>query len=302
MPPRHPDPLPEPLEGVPFTTRMARSHSVGVGRLRNQDLDGRVYGVRATRGTSDDLVGKCRMYTVRLPEQTFFSHSTAARLLGIPLPSRLERLTNLHVTVEAPARAPHADGILGHSRVVHPTDVVTGEYALRVSSPARTFCEMGTALRLEDLVAVVDHLINKDRALATRSELAERVAAGDRITRSRHLSAALELADDRAESPPESRLRVLCVLAGLPRPFANYEVSHTASSRRFRLDLAWPELKIAIEYHGDYHREPEQWRRDLTRKSHLEADGWIVLELNAADMRDPDILASRIRATFARRR
>jgi len=241
------------------------------------------------------------MFAARVSPEVFFSHSTAARVLGIPVPWRLERLTALHVTIAAPTRAPHAAGIIGHSRPVFDDDVVTAGEGLRVSSPARIFCEMASVLALGDLVAVADHIIHRRRPLASRSELAARISAGDRISRSRKLVAALELADDRAESAPESRLRVVCISAGFPRPLANHEVIDPLTGRTLRLDLAWPDLKIAIEYHGDYHRAPDQWRRDMTRKSHLEADGWIVVELNADDLRDSPAVVARIAAAFARR-
>src|SRR5690606_35632822 len=63
-----------------------------------------------------------------------------------------------------------------------------------------------------------------------------------------------------------------------------------------RVDLAYPELKIAIEYDGDGHRsDREQWRRDIRRQRELERRGWIVIHLTQADLDDPDAFLTHLR-------
>jgi very-short-patch-repair endonuclease len=39
-----------------------------------------------------------------------------------------------------------------------------------------------------------------------------------------------------------------------------------------------------LEYQGGHHQDPEQWRKDVTRRAALEADGWTVLEIAADDV------------------
>jgi hypothetical protein len=299
MSPRQSGALPEPLRSTVFTTSTAARHGVGPERFRGKDLAERIHGVRSTLDADDKFRVRCRMFAARLPDGVFFSHSTAARLLGVPLPPWLGRLAFLHVTIEAPKRAPHAKGIRGHSRLVLPGDVITMPDGLAVSSPARVLCEMAAVLTLPDLVAVADHIIH--HRLVTLGELADRTEARDRISRSRLLPIALSHADDRAESRPESLVRMYCVLAGLPRPVANHEIVNPATGRHVRFDLAWPDRKVAIEYHGDLHRERNQWRKDLTRKAQLEAAGWIIIEVNADDLRSPQEIVARVLAAFGRR-
>jgi hypothetical protein len=298
--PHRSSPLPPALLGATFQTAAAGQHGVTSKRLRSRDLDARVYGVRAPAGATDQLIGRCRAFAARLPPDAFFSHSTAARLLGAPIPLRLERLTQVHVTVESPTRAPHARGIYGHSRRLTTGDVaeVAG---LRVSSPERVWCEMAGVLGIPDLVALTDYLIHRGRRLTTTTALAERLAFGDRISRSARLKPAPELSDDRAESRPESHLRVACVWAGLPAPSVNHEIADTETGRGYRLDLAWPDLKFALEYQGDGHRTREQWRRDMSRRERLRVAGWTILELNADDLRDHAALVRLIRAALASR-
>lgn len=280
--------------------REARTAGVTDKRLRSADLDRRVHGVRAPRDSLADLERRCLAFAVRLSPDAFVSHATAARLLGIPLPGRLETLDAVHVSVAAPARAPHASGLIGHSRHVAPGDVMTLSSGLRISAPARLWCELAPSLDLLDLVAATDHLIHRRRPLVSPARLGERLELGDRLAQSRRLREALTLSDDRSESRPESRLRVCCLRAGLPVSSVNHELVDLVTGRGVRLDLAWPELKFAVEYQGDGHRTVAQWRRDMTRRENLRLAGWRILELNADDLRDVPDLIRRIRLGMTR--
>lgn len=113
---------------------------------------------------------------------------------------------------------------------------------------------------------------------------------------------ALALLDDRAESAQESILRCLLVMGGLPMPQVNYVVVDAESGKAMRLDLRYPEERLVLEYQGDYHRTRQQWRRDMTRRSRLEAQGWRVMELNADDLRDAADLVARVAAALANQR
>jgi very-short-patch-repair endonuclease len=124
------------------------------------------------------------------------------------------------------------------------------------------------------------------------------LAVGDRISRSANLRAAVGLLDDRAESRPESLLRVLLLSGGLPQPQVNFPIH--AQGVAFRADLAYPERRLAIEYQGDYHRDQGQWRADMSRRARLEELGWRVLEVNADDLRRPDELCRRVRILLGR--
>jgi very-short-patch-repair endonuclease len=63
-----------------------------------------------------------------------------------------------------------------------------------------------------------------------------------------------------------------------------------------RLDLAWPERKVAIEYDGAHHLSRRQHSRDLERHNRLRAAGWTVLQVDAAQFARFDAIV----ATLAR--
>ena len=105
---------------------------------------------------------------------------------------------------------------------------------------------------------------------------------------------AFGLIDPRAESPPESRVRVALVLAGLT-PVPQYDV-HSGGEFLGRVDLAFPEARVAVEYEGAYHFEDGQIVRDDARYERLRAVGWTVIRLSASTC----ALSMRSSPVFAR--
>lgn len=284
---RRPPALPAPVT----TVAAALGRGLTPTDLQSTQLDRSVWGVRATTRAAT-LEARCRLFTARLPS-AFFSHETAAELLGMPLPAATRDL--LDMASVAPERAPHARGIRGHSLAVTDDDVIDVR-GLRVTSPARTWFDLGARLPVPDLVAIGDGMVARLGPQAAREPmraLLER-SAGQRGTR--RLATALALLNGRAESPQESRLRAMLLCGGLPEPAVNQDVFDSAGRFLARGDLVYPAERLVIEYQGDYHREKSQWRQDMTRRSRLEAAGWRVLELNADDLRAPNVLVARVRA------
>lgn len=114
------------------------------------------------------------------------------------------------------------------------------------------------------------------------------------------LNEVLLLAEPLAESPMETCLRLLLHDAGLPPGIAQYEIRNSGGRFVARVDLAWPELRLAIEYEGDHHRERGQFRRDVARLNALRAAGWTVLRFTADDvLRRPDRTVRQIVAAIS---
>lgn len=156
-------------------------------------------------------------------------------------------------------------------------DEATVASGCRVTSVSRTAWDLARRVRLVEAVVAVD-------ALARRGSFAPADLLGYRVTRPgargcRRLGRVVALADLRAESPPESRLRVRLVLAGLPAPEVQYQVLDEHGFVLARADLAYPEAKLAIEYDGRGHLDPTRTERDRERDAELAAHGWQTLRL-----------------------
>ena len=80
-------------------------------------------------------------------------------------------------------------------------------------------------------------------------------------------------ADPRTESPRETETRLLLKAAGFTEFIPQVEVPELG----YRLDLADPVHKIAVEYDGPHHDDPVQQSKDRRRRNRLQAAGWIVI-------------------------
>ncbi len=96
----------------------------------------------------------------------------------------------------------------------------------------------------------------------------------------------------------ESGTRMALHLGGLPAPAVQHPV--ITRGRRYYLDLAYPEILLAIEYDGADHRGQRRARRDLVREAALTALGWHILRLDADEVLfRPDRVADVARADLA---
>jgi hypothetical protein len=95
----------------------------------------------------------------------------------------------------------------------------------------------------------------------------------------------LPLADARAESPMESEARLAMIDGGLPIPELQYEIIDGNGELR-RVDFAWPEQRVAVEYEGlDWHSGPDAMRKDRKRQAALQDVDWIVIPIVFEDVR-----------------
>lgn len=276
--PRRPSPLPPDLAGRAFSVSEAVAAGVPRGRLRGPDLvrprqGARAHGVPATaleaaRGVATAQVGTWA-----------FSHVTAARLLGVPLPRRWasdERTDVIRLSDEA---FPRDRAVRGH-RGLERRRLTTVE-RLPVVDPVDTWADLATVLGVPWLVAAGDCLIGRD---GIGLHHLRAVAAVPRRRGARRLRAAAELVRPGSASPMESRARVMFADYGLPEPELN---GHVVEHGEWLgcVDFVWREERVIVEFEGDQHRtDRRQWQRDVDRVRHLEAAGWKVIRMTAADL------------------
>lgn len=104
------------------------------------------------------------------------------------------------------------------------------------------------------------------------------------------------LCEMKSESPMESRLRMFTNDLGLDHLVVQYKVPGTP----YRIDLADPERKIAVEYDGEHHGYSDQHARDVERRNRLAALGWKVIVVTKRQFyRTPSELAAQLRRAFA---
>lgn len=160
--------------------------------------------------------------------------------------------------------------------------------------------------------------------LARRGELVERVVGVDALAR-RHgfspdlllnflvhypgtrgndrLPEVLALADRCSGSPMETRLRLVLVLAGLPRPRSQWVVQDGRARRAVWLDLAYPEHRIGIEYDGEEHTTRARVRRDIARTTDLVDRGWRIYRYTADEVLGaPERIVAQVRRALERTR
>jgi very-short-patch-repair endonuclease len=163
-----------------------------------------------------------------------------------------------------------------------------------LTSAVRTAWDVAALEPLGTAVAALDAMVRAETV--TEEELgtmAERGAGRWGVTKVRR---AVALVDPRAESAPESRVRVALVLAGLV-PVPQFRVL-AAGIELARVDLGFPEARLAVEYEGAYHFDADQIIRDDARYARLRAAGWRVIRLAAHDLRDLDGVVARIHTSL----
>ncbi|WP_460818518.1 type IV toxin-antitoxin system AbiEi family antitoxin domain-containing protein [Nocardioides korecus] len=151
---------------------------------------------------------------------------------------------------------------------------LTELHGVRVTTPLRTFLDLGRLRHRDRAIAAMDQLL----ALG-RFELEEVFAELPRFRGRRgvvQLRALTPLADARAESPPESALRLRFHDGGLPTPVPQHDVLDEHGRFLGRADLAVPELGFVAEYDGEGVHGPRQAHHDQVRRDAMRAAGWTV--------------------------
>lgn len=185
-------------------------------------------------------------------------------------------------------------GIEVHSDKLFAEEVVTIA-GMRVTSAARTAFDLGRWLRCEDAVEMIDALCN-----ATGLEVKEVLELAVRhpgVPGVRRLRAVLRLVDGGAESPAETRTRLVLVRAGLPMPRTQVHVFDGHGRFVARCDLGWERWRVVVEYDGADHWSTERGRtRDIRRYALLSRLGWRVVRVNSELLRAcPDEVVAEVR-------
>jgi len=199
------------------------------------------------------------------------------------------------VTVPGGRQRPHPGLWVHRDRLAAGEIVNVG--GLRCTSPLRTAYDLARRPDRVEAVVAVDGLANTHRFhpdLLLHFAVHYRGARGnDRVPD------VLAAASPYAGSPMETRLRLVIINGGLPRPRVQWPVQDEQRRTVIWLDLAYPELGIGIEYEGEEHTAPERVLRDISRYTRLVDHGWRIYGYTKHEVyREPE----RIVAELARAR
>ncbi|TQL66237.1 uncharacterized protein DUF559 [Nocardioides albertanoniae] len=268
----------EDPDSVPFDptrpfTRAAAAARGNIRDLRTPSYQRLLHGiyVAAPVETTPALIAEAAL--LPFGEKAWASHATAARVLGLPIPP----LPGEHVTVVERRRRRSRREVACHLTKKGWVKEVSG---VRVSAPQQVFVELATQLTLVDLVIVGDHLVRKGLVdLETlRKFCADASGPGAALART-----AAGYVRNGVDSPMETRLRLLIVLAGLPEPEVNLLVGDEIERRKY--DLSYRRSRTILEYDGRQHVERvEQWEADLERREAIDDDQWRIMVFVAKDI------------------
>ena len=174
-----------------------------------------------------------------------------------------------------------------------PEDDVDVIHGVRVSKGERLFVELASSLPLLDLVALGDWLVRQ--SVVTPESLVDS-CAGRHVRYAARAREAASYVRAGVDSRTETRLRLLLRLAGLPEPVVAFEVRDEFGSVVLRLDLAYPSVRLAVEYDGRQHLESgAQWERDVERRDDLASAGWRLLTVTSRGLfREPASTVERV--------
>lgn len=254
--------------------------------------------VRLLRIQAETLI-RCRELQARAASPLIFALSTALKLLCIDVPNELNH-DELVVVADSQKTRRRIAGV----RCVYwsyPMRLVHLE-GITCVAPDTTWLMYARRSRLESLVLLGDAFMRRDsdqRWMALRDFRDSCHATHEQIRKAkRRMPAgtvnsrrAMVLMRENTDSVRESELRLMLLSYGLPMPQVNPHVdirndtgqANVGGRRRFFLDLAYSECKVAVEYDGKQHAS--NWEEDVRRRTLLEDAGWMCVNVTWNDMR-----------------
>jgi very-short-patch-repair endonuclease len=266
--------VPEQLVKGPFHISDARRLGLSKDHVLGKSWRRLGAGFYALRQISDRPIIKLAAVQQRLPGGVL-SGKTAAWLHGLDL----EPIDPVEVTVDAEAKVSRLTGCILHRSRLEPNEI-SRRRGLTVTTRTRTFADLGRRLPLTEAVTALDQALHL--RLVSKRALSAWATAHPGFRGVARLRRAMDLAEPATESVMETRLRLLLVLAGLPRPRAQTVLTNSSGLFVGRVDLYYPEHKLAIEYDGAAHRE--RLALDNQRQNRLVDAGYHLLRFTATDV------------------
>ncbi|WP_083752239.1 DUF559 domain-containing protein [Saccharothrix sp. ALI-22-I] len=273
-------------------------------------------GLQALRRALSDgrLVSYCRTVVVQRERMTSLHTRAAAALLMAGSDAVLTNHTAawLHGCTAAETNRVHI--LLSHDRRVRPRPDVAVHYhhydpadvveidGLRTMALDYAIAELlcrgrhrATALACADQALGA---LPPQQRVELKADLTVRIATRRDLRGRRQGVFLLDLATGLPESPAESTLLLIIAEAGFPLPEPQYSVRDLDDREVWRLDFAWPDARVALEYDG-YAAHVDKADADHARDEDLRRRGWKVLRADVSDLRNPTRLFRHLSAQLA---
>jgi len=233
------------------------------------------------------------------------SHLSAANEWEVPLWDI--DLCTVHTTRldNKPGRRREA-GIVQHLGELRDGDT-TEMNGVRLTAATRTTVDCMTIFDVEHGVTTLNDMLH--RKLTTLAEIDACIEFMERWPGTLAHRVVRRLATDKPESVGENRSWYLFWRQGLPMPQPQYEVHDAQGNLIARVDFAWPELRVFVEFDGRVKYEPVAdeddspttvMLREKRREERVcELTGWRCIRITWADLYHPERTAARIRAAFS---
>jgi len=227
-----------------------------------------------------------------------YSHTSAARLRHLFL---WDVDDVIHVLQKVrPSNERHGKDVRCHTRPFDERDVAVVR-GLRTTSLERTTADCAMMLGFRQALVLTDHALRLGADPAALQAMADALDGRRGIRTFRRVLAA---ADPRSESPGETLTRELILRCRIRPPELQLEVPSRAG--RHRLDFAWKEEKVALEFDGktkyfDYKPTAEVLFEERRREKALTEEGWRFVRVEWKDLfREQEFKSRLLRALASR--
>jgi hypothetical protein len=277
----------------PFLTRQFKRAGRDPAELRSKEFRPLVRGVWI-RAHACDRWALLRAALLLHPATAFLSHLTAALLWGLPVPDHPFVHVTVHRHKDRRYRRQIKPHVTGRKRGLAMVD------GMRVTDPIATFIDCAGMLSFVDLVILGDAICRKFDLPARR--LRQECRRSNAYYHGA-AEAAAEFVRDGVDSPMETRLRLLIVLAGLPEPKVNHILRWSDGRWRRRFDLFYEKIGLVVEYDGRQHAvDPGQWITDLERREELDDEEYRLLVVTSKGIyKEPERTLERVRRQLIER-
>jgi very-short-patch-repair endonuclease len=283
--------VPTQLRRKPFSVAEALKAGVKPWRLEGASWKRLGPSTYVWAGLAADPMHQLEAALRRLPFGAAFSGLTAAWLHGLDVAP----CNPIEATVPEGAGVSARSGISLRRSDLPKGHVVTLR-GLPATSMARTLGDLCARLSLTEAVVITDAALHSRRIQLDRLARWALENAGRRGMPK--LRKVVGLAEPAAESPMESRLRMVIVQAGLPRPRAQVAIHDRWGRFVGRPDLYYERQKLGIEYDGGTHRDALV--EDNRRQNRLLDAGVRLLRFTGPDvLGQPDRIVMEVRNALA---